>query len=281
MNLIVAPVLPRLNRGAPRPDQIRPLVERMIAAVHAKDPSQTPRAMEFKGAQGSGCVFTVQRDKPDPLGFKFLTTGFMATGDLVLHVRIGSDAAASPLHEQAIEILKSARLSPDPRAATRAAAAAAAAAEFRLPAASGNWDLVVTAPGFEKIAVRRERRSRELIATNERDGMNLSIFLERAAAPGEDARTVRDFYLARLKQSPLPMENLKTAGDAKAATTEYTVSGTGQKSVNLYLVHEGTWVDVHLSKDEFHAADQPMIERILKSVRIEPSSAATTRAAPR
>jgi hypothetical protein len=272
MNLIVAPVLPRLNRNAPRPDQVRPLIDKMIATVREKDPSQNPRPREFKGPAASGCVFTVARggDKPGPLGFKFVTLGFVTTGDLVLHVRMGSDAADSPLHDQAIEILKTARLRPDPAAATRRAP------EFRLPDASGKWELVVTAPGFEKIAVRREQKSRELIATNERDEMNLSVFLEPAARGGEDATVARDFYLARLKQSPLPMENLKTAGDAKSATTAYTIAGTNQKSVNLYLVHAGTWIDVHLSKTDFKPADQAQLDQILKSVRVEPTRPAAT-----
>jgi len=42
-----------------------------------------------------------------------------------------------------------------------------------------------------------------------------------------------------------------------------------QQNANLYLVHEGIWIDVHLSKVDYTDEDRATFDEVLKSARFE------------
>ena len=166
-----------------------------------------------------------------------------------------------------MEMLKTAR---QIGAATRPAAAAAAAAaanDLRIGAPGGKWELVLNRAGFEDVQEQSAGRSKQAAAANE-DGWALSIFLEPSQKVG-DATVVRAFYQDLLKRSPLPRADIKMAGDGKKATCEYMIKEIEQKNINVYIVREGVWIDVHISKVEFGAKDQKMLDEIVKSIRTE------------
>ena len=104
-------------------------------------------------------------------------------------------------------------------------------------------------------------------AANE-DGWAVSIFFEPSQKPG-DATVARGFYEERLKRSPLDRADVKLGGDGKKATCTYMIKEIEQKHINVYLVREAVWVDVHISKIEFGPKDQKMLDEIVGSIRTE------------
>jgi hypothetical protein len=46
--------------------------------------------------------------------------------------------------------------------------------------------------------------------------------------------------------------------------------GPPWRTLNAFLVRDGVWIDVHLSKVSFRPEDQPLFEQVVASVRFEP-----------
>ena len=96
--------------------------------------------------------------------------------------------------------------------------------------------------------------------------MNLSVFMEPAPKAGDSA-AVRDAYWGRAKQSPMKKEGVTLGKAGDYATVQYIVPDIEglpirQKNMNLYLAHDGVWVDVHLSKVQFTDADRALFDAI-------------------
>jgi len=49
----------------------------------------------------------------------------------------------------------------------------------------------------------------------------------------------------------------------------YWGRAVNQQNVNAYLVRDGVWADVHLSRAGFKEEDRALFEKVLASVRIE------------
>ena len=146
-------------------------------------------------------------------------------------------------------------------------AATAASGDLRIAAPGGKWNLVLKKAGFEDVQEQSSGRAKMASAANE-DGWALSIFFEPSQKPG-DATVARGFYEERLKRSPLDRADMKLGGDGKKATCTYMIKEIEQKHINVYLVREAVWVDVHISKIEFGPRDQKMLDEIVSSIRTE------------
>ena len=85
--------------------------------------------------------------------------------------------------------------------------------------------------------------------------------------PG-DARAVRTFYWNKEKQAPLKYSKIRMSGDGKMAILEFTTDNANP-NVHAYLVHDGKWIDIHLSHPAGNAADVAAMEKAVKSVRFE------------
>lgn len=130
------------------------------------------------------------------------------------------------------------------------------------------------AKGFQVVEDQSNeaRQARRLMAVNEETGWNLSIFVEPAANAG-DSIVVRDTYWGRAKQSPMKKEGITLGKAGDFATVQYTVPDVEglpiqQKNVNLYLAHDGVWVEVHLSKVQFTDKDQADLDAIVKGAKV-------------
>jgi hypothetical protein len=106
------------------------------------------------------------------------------------------------------------------------------------------------------------------MAPSEGTGVLLAVFMEPAAGRG-DSTAVRNAYWGRAKNSPIPKRQIKLGKAGDYATAEYLVPDLQQKNMNVYIAHEGTWIDVHLSKADFTVADQPALDELVKSIRFE------------
>ncbi len=124
-------------------------------------------------------------------------------------------------------------------------------------------------PGFvvEKPEVSPDGERARLAGSDEATGLQLSLFLEKAATDG-DAKVARDFFWKRTQASPLKMDDVRFSERNGAAVLEYIVKRVSWKNMNVYLSHDGYWVDLHLSKIQFRPADQEYFEAIMNSVRI-------------
>jgi hypothetical protein len=108
--------------------------------------------------------------------------------------------------------------------------------------------------------------------TNEKSGLAVSIFLEKAARAG-DAVACRKHYWKKTRKSPMPKTNIVLSERGSMAVVEYLIPSfmdlpINQKNYNAYVSHDGVWIDVHLSKVAFEPADTARFEAVLKSVRI-------------
>jgi hypothetical protein len=127
--------------------------------------------------------------------------------------------------------------------------------------------------------VSPDGRSRQILAFDSHRGVTVSVYLEPAPQPDGDSKAAREFYLGRLRGSPMPMRDVKTTEQPPFAVLEYVVPDRNQKHVNLYLSREGVWVDVHLSSplDLGNVADA-VLEELKRSVRVDAATdGATTR----
>jgi len=64
-------------------------------------------------------------------------------------------------------------------------------------------------------------------------------------------------------------DELKLAGDAKKATTEYVIKDLEQKNINVYMAQGAFWIDVHISKTEFAPAERKTLDELVASIHIE------------
>jgi len=108
-------------------------------------------------------------------------------------------------------------------------------------------------------------------ATN--DDIVLSIVFEKSHKQG-DAKVCRDFYVKELyTNSPVTMTDKKQYEINDKAINEYMIEEykgkkIDQKNINIYLVHDDYWIDIHISKVLFTADDEEKINELVKSIRI-------------
>jgi hypothetical protein len=106
-----------------------------------------------------------------------------------------------------------------------------------------------------------------LAGSDQATGLQLSLFLERAATEG-DAEVAREFYWKRMQASPFKMEDVRFSERNGAAVLEYIVKEASWKNMNLYLSHDGYWVDLHISKILFRSADKEYFDAVLNNIKI-------------
>ena len=145
---------------------------------------------------------------------------------------------------------------------------------FALP--GRNWSVVLD-PGELRLQTVEDQlstdgRARRAHATDPARGVSVSVFLEPAANPAGDARAARDFYLNRLRNSPIPMKDAKVAdefgGSRDFAVLTYAVPDANQKHFNLYASRDGVWVDVHFAIPLDSPGADGAMDALARSARI-------------
>ena len=138
-----------------------------------------------------------------------------------------------------------------------------------------SWSVEISLPPsftVEEPEISSDGERAKLAGSNPSTGLQLSLFLEKAAAEG-DAKVAREYYWKLMQASPLKKEEVQFSERGGAAILEYIVKEASRKKIdwknmNLYLSHDGYWVDVHLSKILFRSTDQGSFDEILNSVKI-------------
>jgi len=141
-----------------------------------------------------------------------------------------------------------------------------------------SWSIEIKLPSsfvVEEPEISSDGERAKLAGNNQSTGLQLSLFLEKAATEG-DAKVAREYYWKRMQASPLKMEEVQLSERFGAAILEYIVKEVSGKKIDwknmhLYLSHDGYWVDVHLSKMIFRSTDREYFDQVLNSVKIVPS----------
>lgn len=137
-----------------------------------------------------------------------------------------------------------------------------------------SWALELVPRGVGELALERQSQD-EVFAKGEngQKGLFLSVLLYKAPAPG-DARVARGAWVRVLKQRyGFPVQELKLFERGPMAVAEVRNRDLGGPPVeNLrhlmaFLVRDGTWMNVRISKQNFTPEDERLFEDILHSVK--------------
>lgn len=137
-----------------------------------------------------------------------------------------------------------------------------------------NWALEIEIRGFigSGVQTARDGTAAKMEASNKANGAIISMFVFDAVAPG-DEKFSRDYHWGRLQKAPLKFTDVKmTERDNMALNWRFAeVPGVKvkQRNVNAYLVRDGVWIDIHLSKTPAADGDDKVFETILTTVRFK------------
>lgn len=114
--------------------------------------------------------------------------------------------------------------------------------------------------------------SAKLQATRERDGLTLSVYLEKMPDLKKNAKACRDYYWGRLKTARDGKTDVKLAESRGSARVFYTVPDFDgmkivQRHAHAFLWKEGACVDVSVIMVGFKPSEQKTVDGILKSVK--------------
>jgi len=136
-----------------------------------------------------------------------------------------------------------------------------------------NWVLQIEAPDFilKDKEVTESGTKTMFFAANEKTGVVMSAFLEKAAHKG-DARECRSYYWERGKKSPTKKDDFAVSEAGEMAILEYIVKEAegekiNQKNLNAYLSRDDYWIDIHLSKVKFKPDEEVLFKEILNRIK--------------
>jgi hypothetical protein len=208
-------------------------------------------------------------EKPTATDFRYVDQGGAAVGRLLVTFTLLTNVKDAPERAQALEIVRSAShgrptapwLTPEGGVA--------------LAYPGKTWKLAMDLPGFdiEPTQLKAGGKGVRLAGYNKATKMIITAFLEEAH-PGWTAIDHReDAWKTMQRASPMDRQDVKRSERGNMALLEmfvpsYKGKQTNQKHVNAYLVRDGVWIDVHLSKVDFKDADMALFEKVLGSVRL-------------
>ncbi|MCE5230026.1 hypothetical protein LLG95_10575 [bacterium] len=148
----------------------------------------------------------------------------------------------------------------------------APAAKLAVGAPHKKWGLEIGGRFIvERSEISPSFGERALLAVNDKKNVNLSIFMEQAPKEG-DSKACREFYLSRLKNSPIKFESETTREMGEMAISERLIRDAARKmtmkDVNAYISHDGVWIDVHVSKVLGPGDEGKELDNLIGTVKI-------------
>jgi len=150
----------------------------------------------------------------------------------------------------------------------------AASSKFSVWLPGKAWALELAAPGFTtRVNEIQPDGRRYFFAENAKTGVAVSVHLEanKAAASVEECkRSLENRAKSNSSFSPRHLEYREIAGIETLAYTIPEMDGLPLNQRNLFacLVKDDVYIDIHLSKTLFKAADQPLFDTIVQSAAI-------------
>jgi tetratricopeptide (TPR) repeat protein len=147
------------------------------------------------------------------------------------------------------------------------------------------WEVQIDSPGFTVQTEEQKSDGRQyLMANNPASGLVVSVTLEATNGPA-DAKTCPAFLKQRAAAlSNLGLKDVKSSEVNSMAVIEYLIPNAGgvpvqQKNLVLCAARENVFIDVHLSKVQFHPSDESLFLDLLNRVHIEERGAASSESA--
>lgn len=153
-------------------------------------------------------------------------------------------------------------------------AATARAEPLRAALADKHWAVQID-PGEMDLRENEaiaDGSSTRLLATREKDGLTLSITLEKMPDL-RSAKACRDYYWGRLKRGNDGKTDVKLSDSRGAARVEYAKPDFEgikilQKHIHAYLWKDGVCADTSLIMVGYKSADQKGLEAIVKTLKL-------------
>jgi len=136
-----------------------------------------------------------------------------------------------------------------------------------------DWKLKIDVEGFvlEKNIFDENNNYLEIFATNDKSGLVLSVFFEKAH--GQDSSiSCREYYVKNMNRMTTRSKETRYEKNG-FAVYEYTIEEfngitLNQRHFNLYASVKGTWIDVHVSKVNFQESDRKLIDDFISRLAI-------------
>jgi len=137
------------------------------------------------------------------------------------------------------------------------------------------WAVEIDSPGFVVERSARQPDGRQyFLANNPVTGLVLSAMLEKGNGPA-DRKTCPDYLRNRVKSLPagITASDIRSSETADIAIIEYLIPvaqkiPVHQKNFVACLTNDDVYVDIHLSKVQFHDSDESLFTDVLKKTRI-------------
>jgi tetratricopeptide (TPR) repeat protein len=146
------------------------------------------------------------------------------------------------------------------------------------------WALELDGTGFTTRANEIQPDGRRyFLAENTRTRAVVSVYLEAAKGPVQPGECKRSLEEKQKRNSSLASGSLKGVSyreSGEMQVLEFTLPEldgvpTNQKNIFGCLIKDDVFVDIHISKVFFKAADQPIFDALLQSFHIVPREAST------
>jgi len=144
----------------------------------------------------------------------------------------------------------------------------------RLSLATKDWGVVLDLPGFvvKSIGTKPDGRL-YMIAENSNTKVVVSLALE-GIKPGTRASSCRESLEKRTKIKELKIKDIRFSRSGDSDVLRYFVSKfrgehINQESLFACQVYDNTHIDLHISKVDYTAVDEPLFADVLKSMHLD------------
>ncbi|MEW6665619.1 MAG: hypothetical protein AB1512_10430 [Thermodesulfobacteriota bacterium] len=138
-----------------------------------------------------------------------------------------------------------------------------------------DWAMKIKASGFamEQRRTNPGGESGYFMAGNKKTGFIISGHIEKVGRNGTP-KEAREHFWANLVKAPVKRGEVTMAESGNLATVEYMVRDfqgmlINQKNLYAFMTRDHYWMYLHLSKMNFHQADESFLRSILENVSIE------------
>lgn len=144
----------------------------------------------------------------------------------------------------------------------------------RLSLPAKDWGVVLNLPGFAVRAVETKPEGRRyMVAENETTNVVVSLTLEQVK-PGTPASSCRESLEKKTKNAPLKIQDVRFSRSGDVDVMQYVVpefrgQRVNQESMFACQIYDNTYIDLHVSKVNYVAADEPLFAGVLNSMHID------------
>jgi len=146
---------------------------------------------------------------------------------------------------------------------------------FRVAYPGKSWAVEIASPGLIVETEERKLDGREyLFAKDPATGLLISVTLEQSKS-GADPRSCPAFLQKRMDSlAQLEPQDVKTSEIQQLPTVEYLLPRVGgvplrQKNMLACTAKDDVFIDIHLSKVQFHESDESLFTDMLSRIRID------------